>query len=71
MRRPTLREVGYALLLSIPPGFGATAFALHLVGMAPIILLYGVGVAVGLFVLLLVMFTTGENGNLDTVGDPS
>ena len=71
MRRPTTTELGYALLLSVPPGLGATAFALHLVGLAPIILVYGGLLTVVLFLVLLVIFTTGEPARADAaLGQP-
>jgi hypothetical protein len=61
MRRPTATEVGYALLFSVPPGVGATAFALNLVGAAPVIYAFGGVLTVGLFVLVVVILTSGEN----------
>lgn len=69
MRRPTPRELGYALLFSVPPGIGATAFALNLVGGAPRVFAFGAAVTVALFLLVVALATSGDGAEREPVSE--
>lgn len=60
MRRPTRRQLGYALLFSIPPGVGAMGFIATRIGTGLRLFAFGAVLTAVFFAVFLVAFTTGE-----------